>query len=160
MYETLFGYASQLAMIGWILLALVPQWKYTKPIVQYGIISILLSVLYAYLIFFSGNGEGMDFSDFGSLEGVMGLFTDPRAVLAGWVHYLAFDLWVGSWEVGDAKKRGINHMFVLPCLFFTFMLGPVGLLLYLVLRAVVTKDIPPLAIVGGIPAKIIKYRTK
>ena len=140
MYESLFQYAGQLTMIGWILLALVPQWKYTRPIVQYGIVSILLSILYAYLIFFGGNGGGIDFSAFGSLEGVMGLFTDPRAVLAGWVHYLAFDLWVGSWEVGDALKRNINRWFVLPCLFFTFMLGPVGLLMYFILRLIVTKD--------------------
>lgn len=141
MYESLFQYAGQLTMLGWILLALVPRWKYTKPIVQYGIVSILLSFLYAYLIFFGGDGGGIDLGAFGSLEGVMGLFTDPRAVLAGWVHYLAFDLWVGSWEVGDAKKRGINHWFVLPCLFFTFMLGPVGLLLYLILRGIMTKDV-------------------
>ena len=141
MYESLFQYAGQLTMLGWILLALVPQWKYTRPIVQYGIISILLSFLYAYLIFFGGDGGGIDISAFGSLEGVMGLFTDPRAVLAGWVHYLAFDLWVGSWEVGDALKRGINRWLVLPCLLFTFMLGPVGLLMYLLLRLIVTKDI-------------------
>ena len=141
MYESLFQYAGQLTMLGWILLALVPQWKYTRPIVQYGIVSILLSFLYAYLIFFGGDGGGIDISAFGSLEGVMGLFTDPRAVLAGWVHYLAFDLWVGSWEVGDALKRGINRWLVLPCLLFTFMLGPVGLLMYLLLRLIVTKDI-------------------
>jgi len=78
-------------------------------------------------------------SSFGSLEGVVGLFQDPKSVLIGWVHYLAFDLWVGSWEVGDAVKRGINRWLVLPCLLFTFMLGPVGLVMYFILRAIVTK---------------------
>ena len=83
----------------------------------------------------------MDLSAFGSLDGVVGLFSDPKNVLIGWIHYLAFDLWVGSWEVGDAIKRGINRWFLLPCLLFTFMLGPVGLLLYLILRAVMTKNV-------------------
>ena len=139
-YEALFGYAGNLTMLGWLLLILVPNWKYTRPIVQYGVISILLSLLYAYLIFLAPGGS-MDLGSFGSLEGVMGLFTDPKATLAGWVHYLAFDLWIGSWEVGDAQKRGINRWFVLPCLLFTFMLGPVGLLLYLILRSVMTKKL-------------------
>ncbi len=127
-------------MLGWLLLIIAPYWKYTRPIVQYGVIVILLSLLYAYLIFLAPGGS-MDFDAFGSLQGVMGLFTDPKATLAGWVHYLAFDLFIGTWEVGDAKKHGINRWFVLPCLFFTFMLGPVGLLLYLILRSFMTKKV-------------------
>ncbi len=139
-FDLLFTYASNLAMLGWVLLIFVPYWKYTRPIVQYALIPIVLSILYAYLVFFAPGGS-MDLSSFGSLEGVMGLFTDPKSVLAGWVHYLAFDLWVGSWEVGDAKKRGINRWLLVPCLLGTFMLGPVGLLLYLILRAVMTKKV-------------------
>jgi len=139
-FDELFGIANQVAMVGWLLLIIVPYWKYTRPIVQYGVISVLLSFLYAYLVFLAP-GESMDLSAFGSLEGVMGLFTDPKSVLAGWVHYLAFDLWVGSWEVGDAKKRGINRWLLVPCLLGTFMLGPVGLLLYLALRGVMTKSV-------------------
>ena len=139
-FESLFSISSNMAMIGWLLLIFVPNWKYTKPIVQYGLIAVLLSLVYTYLIFFAPGGS-MDLSSFGSLEGVMGLFTDPKSVLAGWVHYLAFDLWVGSWEVGDAHKRGINRWLLIPCLLCTFMLGPVGLLLYLGLRALMTKSI-------------------
>ena len=74
-YEQIFDYAGKITMIGWILLIFVPTWKYTRHIVQYGIVSILLSALYAYLIFFSGGGD-MDLSAFGTLEGVMGLFID------------------------------------------------------------------------------------
>ena len=55
-------------------------------------------------------------------------------LLAGWIHYLCFDLFIGSWEVRDSEQRGISHWLVLPCLFFTFMLGPVGLLLYFTIR--------------------------
>lgn len=139
-YNSLFDIAGKITMVGWILLILVPWWKYTRAIVQFGVIPIMISCLYAYLIFFAPGGD-MDLSSFGSLEGVMSLFTDPKSVLAGWVHYLAFDLWIGSWEVGDAQKHGINRWLIIPCLLGTFMLGPVGLLLYIVLRAVMTKKV-------------------
>ena len=62
-------------------------------------------------------------------------------LLAGWIHYLCFDLFIGSWEVRDAKAQGISHWLVIPCLFLTFMFGPVGLLLYFALRAVRTRTI-------------------
>ena len=56
-------------------------------------------------------------------------------LLAGWIHYLAFDLLIGSWEVRDARELGIPHLFVVPCLFLTFMFGPAGWLLYRGVRA-------------------------
>lgn len=136
--DSLFTISNSVAMIGWLLLILVPDWKYTKGVVQGGLISILLGFLYLYLIvFYFGNADG----GFDSLENVMLLFGNKHAVLAGWVHYLAFDLWVGSWEAGDAVKRGISRWLVLPCLLLTFMFGPVGLLLYLFIRSIHTKKI-------------------
>ena len=58
-----------------------------------------------------------------------------RTILAGWVHYLAFDFFIGCWMVIDAAERGIKHLLVVPCLVLTFMFGPAGLLLYVGLRA-------------------------
>jgi uncharacterized membrane protein YhdT len=99
-----------------------------------GAVSLLLSVAYLVLIvLFFGKAEG----GFSSLADVMKLFTNPYAALAGWIHYLAFDLFVGGWEVKDAGKRGISHWFVMPCLILTFLLGPIGFLLYHILRLVV-----------------------
>ena len=65
---------------------------------------------------------------------VMRLFTNQWVVLAGWIHYLAFDLFVGGWEVRDSQARGISHWFVIPCLILTFLLGPIGFLLYHIVR--------------------------
>ena len=59
----------------------------------------------------------------------------PWLLLAGWIHYLAFDLFVGSWEVRDAQERGIPHLAVVPCLLLTFMFGPAGWFLYNLVRA-------------------------
>ena len=64
--------------------------------------------------------------DFGSLDSVMELFTDEKAVLGGWIHYLAFDLLVGMWIVDKNQTLKISPFLIAPCLVFTFMLGPVG----------------------------------
>jgi len=86
-----------------------------------------------YLTLMGLNLIGAD-GGFSSLAEVARLFENPSLLLAGWVHYLAFDLFIGAWEVRDARRLGIPHLLVVPCLVLTFMLGPVGLLLYLGLR--------------------------
>jgi len=132
--ETIFSIANFTALAGWILLLFAPRWTWTRKIVLSGAISLLLSVAYLILIIlFFGKAEG----GFGSLADVMKLFTNQWATLAGWIHYLAFDLFVGSWEVKDSQSRGISHWFVIPCLILTFLLGPIGFLLYHILRLVV-----------------------
>lgn len=137
MVDTLFTISTNLAMAGWLLLILVPYWKWTKPIVQSGLIPILLSVVYLYLIVTGwGAGEG----GFGSIDEIRLLFADDRLLVAGWVHYLAFDLWLGSWEAGDARKNDIHRLILLPCQLLTFFFGPIGLLLYIIIRSIKTKS--------------------
>jgi hypothetical protein len=72
---------------------------------------------------------------FSTLAGVGVLFSNPWLLLAGWVHYLAFDLLIGSWELEDAAERGIAHWVVVPCLLLTFLFGPAGWLLYRIVRS-------------------------
>ena len=122
----------------WILLAVLPHWSWTNHIVHSIVIPILLGVAYTW-IFASGAFSGDDGGGFGSLAQLLILFTNPSAVLAGWIHYLVFDLFVGAWEVRDAKRRGLNHLLVLPSLFLTLMAGPMGLLLYLLTRSAFRK---------------------
>jgi Domain of unknown function (DUF4281) len=134
--ESLFRICNLVALIGWVILAVFPRRRWSAPLVTSILIPALLSSVYLVLIAARfGKGEG----DFQSLAGVSALFADPYVLLAGWVHYLAFDLFVGSFEVRDAQRLGISHFVVLPCLFFTFMLGPIGFLSYLVVRSVKTR---------------------
>jgi Domain of unknown function (DUF4281) len=129
--ELIFTIGSNLAMIGWILLVFAPKWRWTKRIVIYGTIPLLLGIAYLFIIIFSfGRAEG----GFGSLEGVQQLFQNPWMLLAGWLHYLAFDQFIGSWELSNAQKLEINHFLVIPCLLLTFFFGPVGLVLYFIIR--------------------------
>lgn len=134
--DLIFTIASTSVLPAWLLLVFAPRAAATKWAVHSAAFPLVLSVLYAALVLATfGDGEG----DFGSLRGVMQLFENEWAVLLGWVHYLAFDLFIGAWETRDAARIGVPHYLVVPCLFFTFMLGPVGLLLYFVIRAARTR---------------------
>ncbi|HEY8563592.1 MAG TPA: ABA4-like family protein [Pyrinomonadaceae bacterium] len=129
--EQIFSIANSLALLSWLVLIIAPRWSPTRKIIRSGAVPLLLSAAYLILIvLFFGAAEG----GFGSLPEVMRLFTNEWAALAGWIHYLAFDLLVGIWEVRDAEERGISHWFVIPCLVLTFLLGPIGFLLYFALR--------------------------
>lgn len=135
--EQIFSIANTLALLSWIILLIAPRWKWTNKIILSGAIPLLLSAAYLVLIvLFFGKAEG----GFDSLSNVMKLFTNEWAVLAGWIHYLAFDLFVGSWEVKDSQAKGISHWLVIPCLILTFLFGPIGFLLYSILRFFLAKE--------------------
>jgi hypothetical protein len=133
--ETIFKLANGLAVIGWILLIVLPRYRSDRWII--GIMVTLLAIAYTYLVF--DTFRPGDLKSFRSLQGVMVLFQQPKIVLAGWIHYLAFDLMVGCWIKNNARKLHINHWYIVPCLLLTFLLGPLGLLLYLVIRTLVRK---------------------
>jgi hypothetical protein len=133
--DAAFQAVNAFALLFWIFLAVLPKWAYTRRIVLFGGV-LLLSVAYLSLssVLLSVFGDGM------SLATISKGFQSPQTALLGWVHYLAFDLFVGAWEVHDSQANNISHWFVIPCLFLTFMAGPIGLLLYFILRTIRTKQ--------------------
>jgi len=139
--ETLFGIANTVALAGWIVLALAPI-RRALSIAAARCIGVALAVAYTVLLVQAVAGGGLG-GDLATLAGLTEGFANPRAVLVGWVHYLAFDLWVGAWAVEDAGRRGVPHWAMLPVLFLTLMAGPVGLLTYLAVRAALGRRNPP-----------------
>ena len=133
--ETIFSLCSGLAMLGWLGLVLVPKSDLARRMYPSVVAPVLLGLVYGYLMI-SFQGDAPAEGGFGTLEEVKALFSIDALLLAGWIHYLAFDLFVGAWIVRDGQDHQINHFLLLPCLFFTLMAGPFGLLLYLGLRAV------------------------
>jgi hypothetical protein len=129
--ETLFSIANSIALAGWAVLIFLPRrWNAVFFVPQY-LIPFALGLLYAGLMFknFFG-GEG----GFGSLAEVRLLFSRDEVLLAGWLHYLAFDLFIGSWIARQADAIGLPRLLQAPILVATFMLGPVGLVMFLALR--------------------------
>jgi ABA4-like protein len=131
-HETVFSIINFVAIAGWILLLVAPGRRIVTDVVASVLIPAAMAVFYiGVLAAVWGRSEG----SFSTLAGVSTLFKEPWLLLAGWAHYLAFDLFVGSWEVRDARKRQIPHLLVIPCLISTLMFGPLGWLLYMAIRA-------------------------
>ncbi|MGI4834412.1 MAG: ABA4-like family protein [Janthinobacterium lividum] len=132
--DFLFTLANPLALLGWALLVLAPRWRGTRWLVLSGALPLLLAGAYGLLIGTHYLGAHGAEGGFNSLAAVAALFRDPWALLAGWVHYLCFDLFTGAWEARDAQRHGVPHWRLVPCLALTFLLGPLGLLLYFGVR--------------------------
>jgi hypothetical protein len=128
--EQLFSILNLMTLTAWLPLVFLPRVRWTStllPVVMPSVLAVLYVVLVAATLARSEGG-------FSSLAGIRALFDNPWALLAAWTHYLAFDLFIGGWEVRDAQRRGVPHLLIVPALVLTFLFGPAGLLLYLATR--------------------------
>jgi hypothetical protein len=134
--ETAFSLANALVFLQWLPMLVAPRWGVTQWLIRNPLVPALMACLYAYYLFTS-TGTNLDFMQFATLKGVMSLFQNggERVMLAGWIHYLAFDLVAGMWVLRDGQERGIAHGWLVPCLLLCFMLGPMGMLLYAGVRS-------------------------
>ena len=132
--EALFGLANAVPLVGWLALCLAPLAR-GKLVAGARVVAVVLAVGYAVLVVAALAQAGRALPDLSTLGGLARAFSDPHVMLVGWVHYLAFDLWTGAWEAEEAGRRGMPHWAVLPCLALTFLAGPIGLVLFLALRA-------------------------
>jgi hypothetical protein len=129
--DALFQISGPLALTGWAALAFSPLSPRTAQILAGWFIPMIFSLGYVGLILAHWTDAPGGFT---SLPDVMMLFTDANIALAGWVHYLAFDMLIGAWIVRTARDEGISHLLVLPCLALTFLFGPAGFLTFNTLR--------------------------
>ncbi len=142
--DRIFSLASGIAMLSWLALALSPyraRWSSRVRWWAGRAVPVALASVYVLLFAVHGMGDG----GYDSLAAVRRLFAVPGLLVAGWLHYLAFDLFVGAWIAERAGALGVPHVLVLPLLLLTFMFGPAGLLAYAVLHLVWqrTHPLPP-----------------
>ena len=133
--DRLFGVFSTFVLIGWLALLVAPVRRSLAVTVARWVAAILCGGYFALLVTGLAGAGLPPGAGFNTLDEVRVLLSTPQALLAGWVHYLAFDLFVGAWQVEDAPSARIPHWLLLPCLALTFMAGPVGLLCYFMLKA-------------------------
>ena len=137
-WDTVFSLANMYAIIAWIALALLPRWPALLAAILYAGVGLLCLTYAVGLIgMMSGlldPGGGTGGGNFSSIEGVRTLFSSDAGITVGWVHYLAFDLFVGLWIARDADSKGFGRVIQVPVLFFTLMAGPLGLLVWLAIR--------------------------
>lgn len=136
-WAALFGAVNLLALVAWTALILLPRWPALLSAILYLGIGVLCLIYAACLIgVVSGmipnpGGGGMDFT---TIAGIRAIFATDAGVTIGWTHYLAFDLFVGLWIARDADAKNISRFIQAPILLATFMAGPLGLGLWLLLR--------------------------
>ena len=122
----------------WLLLFFAPKWKYTHSIAW---VPILLSALLYLISLISVTLAGRFDGSFDSLVGVVQLFRDPNVIFVGWIHYLCFDLFVARAISLDALQHTSSYvqyvLLITPCLFLCLMYGPVGLLLYALIKTII-----------------------
>jgi hypothetical protein len=134
--EKVFSLAGIIATVVWIVLIFLPFWKNRDQYVLHFII-VLLAILYSWIII--TNFDISILGNFNTLAGVSELFSNKTLLLAGWVHYLAFDLLAGIYIIRNAAKNGIQHWLIAPTLLLTFLFGPFGFLLYSIIKWIKTK---------------------
>ena len=142
MWATLFSLTNGIAMFGWLLLAALPRRPLVTTTVLYlGVALLCLTYAVMFALLFSASvdpglvagAKPADLSDY-SIPGIRALFQSDGGIVLGWTHYMAFDLFVGLWIAKDADAKGFSRIIQLPILFATLMAGPIGLLLWLMIR--------------------------
>ncbi|MHA7898818.1 MAG: ABA4-like family protein [Henriciella sp.] len=133
-WETGFIILNLMVLPAWALLLILPRSNLTRTAVHSMLWPIVMGAIYATSLI-AAMVFGLSDPDAGfTLSGVQALFSHPNGVILGWSHYLVFDLFVGAWIARDGQRRAIAHWKLIPCLLGAFLFGPVGLLLYAILR--------------------------
>ncbi len=125
--DLVFSIANTSAFACWLALAVLPRWPWLTRTIGVGWIG-LLGLTYTVIVAF--RFFGVDGGGFSSIGQVRALFSDDWMLTAGWVHYLAFDLFVGLWIAARLDGFGVNRLLQAPVLLLTFMFGPAGLITY------------------------------
>ena len=136
--ETLFQFSNLLIMPFWLLMIFLPHWQWTKRIIGSIWIVVPVALLYAVTVLPlmpSAFGDLMN----PTLDSIAALIGTPQGATIAWAHFLAFDLFVGRWAYLNSRERGITAWLTSPTLFFVLMFGPFGLILYLLVRMVITR---------------------
>lgn len=139
MWSSVFGFVNLAAMIAWAMLILLPRKELVLAVVLYlgtGLLCLVYAAGLAGILsgWFDPVGPADAAVDFTTLEGVQSIFASQGGATVGWTHYLAFDLFVGLWIARDADRKGVGRLWQAPILLVTLMAGPVGLLVWLLVR--------------------------
>lgn len=134
--ETVFQIGDLLVLPMWLLMIFVPRWRRTFYVVRSVSLWVcaLPAAIYAVLAL---HRAGVIFAVVSrpDLPSVASLLGSPSGAVIAWMHFLAFDLFIGRWIYLDSREREVSSWFVSPILAATLLLGPIGFLLYLLLRA-------------------------
>jgi hypothetical protein len=138
--ETIFQLSNLLVMPFWMLMIFLPHWRWTQRILASLWVVVPAALLYAALVLPS-LATLLPMLANPQLAGIASALGTPEGATIAWAHFLAFDLFVGRWAYLESRQHGITAWLASPALFLILMVGPLGLLIYLSLRAVAQKRV-------------------
>lgn len=130
-WKALFVATNAISLVAWALLIIGPRGQRTAAIILYFGVGLLCL---AYAVMFAAQYERVFQGDFSGIEGIRALFAEDGGIVLGWTHYLAFDLFIGQWIAKDADHKGFSRMVQAPVLLLTLFAGPIGLLIWMLIR--------------------------
>lgn len=144
-WDQVFAVTNVIALGGWLALAALPRREVVMNAVLFAAIALLCLVYLVLFVALIGNladpvrDTTAPLRPFEyTVDGLKTMFASQGAIVIGWTHYLAFDLFVGLWIAREADRRKVGRIVQIPFLFATFMAGPIGLLAWLILRKPLT----------------------
>ncbi len=136
--DLLFRLANLFALLIWIIIFIFPFSRIYRLLIRSGLVLGIFALGYMVIMisFFRADPSSLT-----NLDGVKALLDNEWAFLAGWIHYLAFDLLAGIWILNDSVRSGIPRGLIILTLIFTFMAGPFGLFLYFIVKSLRKKTL-------------------
>jgi hypothetical protein len=132
--ERLFSFSNLLVVPFWVLMVAFPHWRWTRRLLASPLIAVPPVIIYAAVVL-PRVAEILAAVANPALPDIGRLLGTPAGATAAWAHFLAFDLFVGRWAYLDSRERNISAWLMAPVLFLILMLGPLGFVLYLGVRA-------------------------
>jgi Domain of unknown function (DUF4281) len=139
-WEHWFSIASTLALVSWVALIALPRWPWLRQLLRYAVPAALGAAYTLLVLVYFARIEGGGFNSLAQVRALLG--TEPT-LLAGWLHYLAFDLFVGVWIAERADALGLSRLIQAPILVLTFLFGPIGYLVFAAVEPALTLTTNP-----------------
>ena len=135
--DTIFSLSSLTSIPFWLLMILAPRHSWTRRIIGSPFLILPAAILYIMLVFPNIISSFPTLAN-PKLETIQTLLGSSAGATITWVHFLAFDLFVGRWAYLDSLERNIHPLVMAPILFLILMFGPLGFALYLGARSLVS----------------------
>ena len=142
--ETLYMWINLGVLPFWFILIIFPQSHISRIFVTSIFPFFLLSCIYIFILYKSyliGYDFDGNFSLYLGLNELSRLFEDHLYIMFFWTHFIAINLFTGGWIVKDSQKFSINKVLLAIPLIFTYLIGPIGLFLYWIIRIFYAKRV-------------------
>ena len=143
-FENIYMWMSFGILPFWVMLIIIPNSKFTTFFINSVILPLILSTAYIYVIYQAILLEEpiLDiFKIYFSLENLYTLFATESFLLIFWLHFLAINLFLGSWISRDGVKYNMTRSLVFLPLILVYFTGPLGLVLYWIIRVFYAKKL-------------------